>query len=129
MKQLKSYFQRVDELKNQLKNMSVVEGSPEVPKNTAGGYKERASSRDRSKPKPSSFNASRKGESSLSRLYAPSKKERSSSRYKPRSTSETKQQNSRSQSHFTSTDYDKLKMSYLKNLVKRPQESTARPAR
>lgn len=127
MKQLKSYFQRVDDLKNQLKNMTVADSSPDIARDA--GNKERASSRDRQKPsKP--VTGSRKGENSLSRLYVPPKKDRSNSRYKPRSASDSKQQqNSRSQSHFTSTDYDKLKMSYLKNVGKQPRETTARPAR
>lgn len=76
MKQLKSYFQRVDDLKNQLKNMSVMETEPEGHKNpSVPGYKDKGSSRDKAKPiKQTTFNASRKGESSLSRLYAPPKR-------------------------------------------------------
>jgi hypothetical protein len=63
MKQLKSYFQRVDELKSQLKNMSAAESSPDISRVQPTGYKERVSSRDRQKSgKPAtSVNASRKG--------------------------------------------------------------------
>lgn len=64
----------------------------------------------------------------MSRLYAPTSN-KSNTRYKPRSISESKQSEvSRSSSHFVSNDYERLKMSYLKNIVKKPKQET-KPAR
>lgn len=87
-------------------------------------HRNRLSSREKppTEKHTSSFNATRKADSSMSKLYAPARN-KSNSRYKPRSASETKP-TSQSSTHLTSTDYEKMKMAYLKTILKKPQQET-----